>query len=196
MEDWYQYRPWNLTHRAQCWESGHMIYHTTALLLNSCDPMADGPFCNPQGSVLSTPQILDPSMKDWYQYRPWNFTHRAQSRESGHMTYHTTALLPNDCGPMADGQFWDPKGWSYPHTKFWTHRWRIDIDIDHGISPIEPSLENQATWHMIRQRHYQIAAAQWRMVHCGTPRVGPIHTSNIGPIDEALISISTMESHP
>ena len=30
----------------------------------------------PQVSVLSTPQILDPSMKDWYQYRPWNLTHR------------------------------------------------------------------------------------------------------------------------
>ena len=93
----------------------------------------------PQGSVLSTPQILDPSMKYWYQYRPWNLTHRAQLRESGHMTYHTTALLLNSCGPMADGLFRDPKGRSYPHPKYWTHRWRIDINIDHGISPIEPS---------------------------------------------------------
>ena len=32
--------------------------------------------------------------------------------------------------------------------------------------------------------------------HFGTPRVGPIHTSTIGPIDEGLISISAMESHP
>ena len=30
------------------------------------------------------------------------------------------------------------------------------------------------------------------MVHFGTPRVGPIHTPNIGPIDEGLISISTI----
>ena len=44
--------------------------------------------------------------------------------------------------------------------------------------------------------YYQIAAAQWRMVHFGTPRVGPIHTPNIGPIDEGLISIPAMESHP
>ena len=44
--------------------------------------------------------------------------------------------------------------------------------------------------------YYQIAAAQWRMVHFGTPRVGAIHTPNIGPIDEGLISISVMESHP
>ena len=111
------------------------------------------------------------------------------------MTYHTTALLPNSCGPMADGPFRDPKGRSYPHPKYWTHRWRIDINIDHGISPIESSQENQGTWHITRRHYYQIAAAQWRMVHFGTPRVGPIHTPNIGPIDEGLISISTMESH-
>ena len=87
----------------------------------------------PQGSVLSTPQTLDPSGKDWYQYRSWNLTHWAQLRESRHMTYHTTAILSNSCGPMADGLFGDPKGQSYPHPKYWTHRWRIDINIGHGI---------------------------------------------------------------
>ena len=34
------------------------------------------------------------------------------------------------------------------------------------------------------------------MVHFGSPRVGPINTPNIGPIDEGLIWISAMESHP
>ena len=135
-------------------------------------------------------------MKDWYQYRPWNFTHRVQLRESRHMTYHTAALLPNSCGAMADGPFRDPKGRSYPHPKYWTHRWRIDINIGRGISPIESSLENQDTWHIIQRHYYQLAAAQWRMVHFGTPRVGPIHTPNIGPIDEGLILISAMKSYP
>ena len=79
----------------------------------------------PQGSVLSTPQILDPSRKDWYQYQPWNLTHRSQVRESMHMTHQTTALLPNSCGPLADGPFRDPKGGSYPHPKYWTHWWRL-----------------------------------------------------------------------
>ena len=73
-----------------------------------------------------TPQILDPSMKDWYQYPidaiSWNLTHRVPLRKSVHMTYHTMALLPNSCGPMADGPFRDPKGRSYPHPKYWTHR--------------------------------------------------------------------------
>ena len=199
MKDWYQYRSWNLTHRAQLRESRHMTYHTTALLPNSCGPMADGPVRDPkgrfyphpnvwpidermisisameshqyspvkrnkaheisydgsttkylrpnsglsilefQGAVLSTPQILDPSMKDWYQYRPWNLTHRILLRKSMHMTYNTKALLPNSCGPMADGPFRDPKGWSYPHPKYWNHQWRIDINISHGISSIGSS---------------------------------------------------------
>ena len=50
--------------------------------------------------------------------------------------------------------------------------------------------------HMTGWLYYQIAAAQWRMVHFGTPRVDPIHTPNIGSIDGGLISISAMESHP
>ena len=135
-------------------------------------------------------------MKDWYQYQPWNLTHRVQLRESRHLTYHTTALLPKSCGPMADGPFRDPKGRCYPHPKYWTHQWRIDINTSHGISPIESSKENQGIWHIIRRHYCQIAAAQWRMVHFETPRVGPIHTPNIGPIDEGLISIPAMESHP
>ena len=108
----------------------------------------------------------------------------------------STESDPNSCGPMADGPFRDPKGRPYPHPKYWTHRWNIDINISHWISLIEPSQENQGTWHIIRRHYYQIAAAQWRMVHFGTPRVSPIHTPNIGPIDVGLISISTMESHP
>ena len=112
------------------------------------------------------------------------------------MPYNRMNLLPNSCGPMADGPFRDPRGQSYPHPKYWTHRWRIDINIGRGISPIESSEENQDTWHIIQRHYYQIAAAQWRMVHFGTPRVGPMHTPNIGPIDEGLISISAMKSYP
>ena len=126
-------------HRFQLRERGHMTYHTTALLPNSCGPMADGPFRDPNGRSYPHPK---------YWTHRWridiNIDHgispiKAQLSESGHMTYHTTALLPNSCGPMADGPFRDPKGRSYPHPKYWTHRWRIDINIDHGISPIEPS---------------------------------------------------------
>ena len=256
MKDWYQYRPWNLTHRIQVRESRHMSYHTVVELPNSCDPMEDGPFRYPKGrsyphpkfwthriridinighrispidasyenqgtwhiirrhyyqiaaaqwrpvpfgtkkgSALYTLQILDPSMKDWYQYRPWNLTHRTQLRESRHITYHTAVLLPNRCSQIADGSFLEPNGRSYPHPKYWTHQWRIDINIGHGILFIGACKENQGTWHIIRH-YYGIAAAQWRVVHFGTARVGFIYTPDIGLIDEGLISISAMKSNP
>ena len=102
-------------------------------------------------------------MKDWYQYRPWNLTHRAQLRESGHMTYRTTALIPNSCSPMADGPFRDPKGRSYPHPKYWTYRWRININFNHEIYPTVSCLNNLAIWDFIRL-HYQILTAQWFIV--------------------------------
>ena len=139
MKDWYQYQPWNLTHRVQLKKTRQLTYHTTAFLTNSCGPMVDGPFRDPKGRSFPHTQILDPSMKDWYQYQPWNLTHRVQLRESRHFTYHPMELLPNSCGPMTDGLFQYPKGQSYPHPKYWTHRWRIDINTSHGISPIASS---------------------------------------------------------
>ena len=195
MKDWYQYRPWNLTHRAQLSESGHMTYHTTALLPNSCGPMADGPFRDPKGRSYPHPK---------YWTHRWridiNIDHGISPIESNQENQGTWHITRRHYYQITAAQwrmvhFGTPKGRSYPHPKYWTHRWRIDINIDHGISPIESSQENQGTWHITRRQYYQIAAAQWRMVHFGTPRVGPIHTPNIGPIDEGLISISTMESH-
>ena len=117
MKDWYQYQPWNLTNRVQLRESRHLTYHTTALLPCSCGPMADGPFRDPTGRSYPHPEILDPLMKDWYQYQPWNLTHRVQLKETMHLTYRTTAILPDSCGPMMDGPFRDPKGRSFPHTQ-------------------------------------------------------------------------------
>ena len=151
-------------------------------------------FVTPRVGPIHTSNI-GPIDEGLISIRPWNRTHGAQISESLNMAYHTTALQPNSCGKMADGPFRDPLGRSSPQPKYWTHRWRININIDHGISPLEGSSENQGTWHMIRRHYNQKAAAQWQMVYFGTPRVGPIHTSNIGPIDEVLISISTMESH-
>ena len=172
-----------------------MTYHTTALLPNSCGPMADGPFRDPKGRSYPHPK---------YWTHRWridiNIDHGISPIESNQENQGTWHITRRHYYQIAAAQwrmvhFGTPKGRSYPHPKYWTHRWRIDINIDHGISPIESSQENQGTWHITRRQYYQIAAAQWRMVHFGTPRVGPIHTPNIGPIDEGLISISTMESH-
>ena len=151
-----------------------MACHMTALLPNSCSPMADDPFRDLKGPMHT--QISDPSMKDWYQYHARKLTHRAQLRESSHMTNLAMALPLNRCGPMADGPFRDPEGRSSLHPKYWTHRLRIGVNISHGISPIEPSYKNQSILRVIWRMHYQIAAAQWWMVHVGTPRVGHIQT--------------------
>ena len=94
---------------------------------------------------------------------------------------------------MADGPFRNPKGRSFPHPKYCNPRWRIDIHSSHGISPIESSWENISTWHITRRHYYQIPAAKWQMIHLGTLRVGHIHTPNIVPIAEGLISIPTRE---
>ena len=109
---------------------------------------------------------------------------------------HCIETIPNSCGPMVDGQFQDPKSRSHQHLKDWTHRGRIDINTSHGISSIVSSYENIGTRHIKWWYYYQIAAAHWRTVHFGTPRVGPIHNPNIGPINEGLISIPAMECHP
>ena len=90
------------------WINAHDISYdgTTTKYLQ---PNSGWSISGPQGSVLSTPQILDPSMKIWYQYRPGNRIQRAQLRESMHITYHTTVLLQKSCGPMVDWRFRGPK---------------------------------------------------------------------------------------
>ena len=94
-------------------------------------------------------------------------------------------------------------------------RWQTDWAIEDQAKKLEldsPSLWSasiQPTWphcqltfaynyqcHKKRWLYYQITVAQRRMVHFGTPRVGPIHTPDIVPFDEGLISISAMKSHP
>ena len=52
-----------------------------------------------QESLLSALQILDPSWKDWYQFKILYITHRPWLGESSHLTYHKAALLPNRRGP-------------------------------------------------------------------------------------------------
>ena len=44
-----------------------------------------------------------------------------------------------DWSPISLVHQCDPNGRSYPHPKYWTHQWGIDINISHGISPMEPS---------------------------------------------------------
>ena len=149
-------------------------------------------------------------MKDWCQYRSWNLTHRAQLRESRHMTYHTTALLLNSCGPMADGPFRHPKARSYPHPKYWTHRWRSEINISLRISPIALRQSRHMTYHttaLLSNSCCPMADGTFRdrkghtfalLLISHSPFfygqnlcVCPINTTTIGLIDRWLISRAT-----
>ena len=140
MKDWYGYQTLNLTNRVPFRNWSHVIYHTTVLLINRAQlresmhmtydttalPLrknihmiyhttsllkiaaAQWPMVHfwTQGSVLSTLEILDPSMKDWYHYQPCNLTLRAQLRESRHMTDDTKTLPPNSWGWSISGPQW------------------------------------------------------------------------------------------
>ena len=122
--------------------ASQMTYHKPALLPNSCCPIAFGPF-----GVTNDLFYLHP--KYWsHRWRIDINTRHLISPigpgwgESSHMTYHSTALLPNNYRLMVHGLYLDPKGLSYLHHQYWTLRWRID-------GAIGPSYENQATWHII-----------------------------------------------
>ena len=107
-----------------------------------------------QGSVLSTFQILDPSMKGCYQHQPWNLALRTQLKESRHMTYHTTPLLPNSCGPMLDGPFPDPKRQSYPHPQI-----------------LDPSMKG---WYQYQSSKFKVFISQYNvgnMFNQGTKQI-------------------------
>ena len=128
-----------------------MAYHTKALLPNSCGPMKNGPFRGPKGWSYPQPK---------YWTHRWrvdkNIFHeishiRVQLVKSRHVIYHTTALLPKSCGPMADGSFRDPKGPSYPKPKYYTHQWRFDLQgckADIVINP--PSIDGSNVWGVDR----------------------------------------------
>ena len=84
--------------------------------------------------------------------------------------------------------------------------WKLGINfavcikwIDEALMKESVTVGAQLLWggrYGCNNGRYQIAAAQWRMVHFGTLMVGPIHTPNIRRIDEGLISISAMKSNP
>ena len=87
----------------------------------------------PQLSVLSTPQILDPSMKYWYQYRTWNLTHIVQLRESRYITYYTMALLPNTATQWRMVHFGAP---------------RVGFIYTPDIGPIDEGLISISPWNL------------------------------------------------
>ena len=97
---------------------GYGLPLVTFPTLLSLVPHLIGPISGPKGLVLSTPQILDPSIKDWYQYQPWNHTHRAQ------LTYHKAEYYQIAAVARPNGR------WSISGLYGWD--FMADIDINWG----------------------------------------------------------------
>ena len=78
------------------------------------------------------------------------------------MTYHRTALLPNSCGPMADGPFRNPKDRSCPHLKYWTHR----------------NIQKLTQMHIlnISQLMKIVVARSYQFENTRAKQLGPLHT--------------------
>ena len=79
----------------------------------------------PTGSVLSTQEILDPSV-----YYPVLYHHLESSPypKAGLICsawFKELLYKENGCVPITYGTFQDPQGLSYPHKKYWTHRSNI-----------------------------------------------------------------------
>ena len=136
----------------------------------------------PTGSVLSTQEILDPSV-----HYPVLYHHLESS------PYPKAGLIclawfiellcqENGCVPITYGTFQDPQSLSYPHKKYWTHRSIIQY---YTITLNRVLTQRQVSYAMRDPKSYctrKMAASQSRKVLSKTHRVCPIPTRNIRPI--------------
>ena len=136
----------------------------------------------PTGSVLSTQEILDPSVHYPVLYHHLESSPFPKAGLICHVRFKELLYQEYGCVPITYGTFQDPQGLTYPHNKYWTHRSIIQyytITLNRVLS------QRQVSYAMRDSKSYwtrKMAASQSRTVHSKTHRVFPIHTRNIGPI--------------
>ena len=136
----------------------------------------------PTGFVLSTQEILDPSVHYPVLYHHLELSPCPKAGPICHARFKDLLYQENGCVPMTYGTFWDPQGLSYPHKKYWTHRSIIQY---YTITLNWVLTQRQVSYAVRDSKCYctrKMAASQSRTVHSKTHRVCPIHTRNIGPI--------------
>ena len=136
----------------------------------------------PTGSVLSTQEILDPSVHHPVLYHHLESSPYPKAGLVCHAWFKELLYLVNGCVPITCGTFQDPLGLSYPHNKYWTHRSIIQY---YTITLKRVLTQRQVSYAMHDSKSYftrNMAASQSCTVHPKTHRVCPIHTRNIGPI--------------
>ena len=76
----------------------------------------------PRGSVLSTQEILDPSVQYPVLYHHLELSPYPKAGFIWHARFKELLYEENGCVPITYGTFQDPEGLSYPHKKYWTHQ--------------------------------------------------------------------------
>ena len=136
----------------------------------------------PTGSVLSTQEILDPSVHYPVLYHHLESSPYPKAGLICHARFKELLYQENGCVPITYSTFQDPQGLSYPHKKYWTHQSIIQY---YTITLNRVLTQRQVSYAMPDSKSYctrKMAASQSRTVHSKTHRVCPIHTRNIGPI--------------
>ena len=136
----------------------------------------------PTGSVLSTQEILDPSVHYPVLYHHLELSPYPKAGPICHARFKELLYQENGCFPITYGTFQDPQILSYPHKKYWTHRYIIQY---YTITLNWVLTQRQVSYAMRDSKSYytrKMAASQSRTVHSKTHRVCPIHTRNTGPI--------------
>ena len=76
----------------------------------------------PTGSVLSTQEILDPSVHYPVLYHHLELSPYPKAGLICHARFKELLYQENGCVPITYGTFQYPQGLCYPHKKYWTHR--------------------------------------------------------------------------
>ena len=149
---------------------------------NGCVPITYGTFQDPQG--LSYPHKKYWNHRSIIQYYiiTINLSPYPKADLICHAWFKKLLYQENGCVPIMYGTFQDPRGLSYPHNKYWTHR----SIIQYYTITLNPVLTQRNVSYAMHDSTScctkKMAASQSRTVHSKTHRVCPIHTRNIGPI--------------
>ena len=152
----------------------------------------------PARSVLSTPEILDPSVQYPVLYHHLESSPYAKADLKCHAWFKELLYQENDGILTTYRTFQDPQGLSYPHQKYWTHR----SSSQYCSITLNRVLTKRLVWYAMHDsKSYctrKMAASQSRTVYSKTQRVCPIHTRNIGPIGPLSTTIQSpwIESIP
>ena len=152
----------------------------------------------PTGSVLSTQEILDPSVHFPVLYHHLELSPYRKAGLICHARFKELLYQENGCIRITYGTFQDQQCLSYPHKKYWTHRFIIQY---YTITLNRVNTQRQVSYAMSDSKSYctrKMAVSQSRTIHSKTHRVCPIHTRNIGPIDPLSSTIPSpwIESIP